>query len=182
MKDVSRLLSAALRHKPNILGLELDKNGWVTIGRLLDQLEVYGHECDYEELLKIVETNGKKRFEIKKTDGNNGYDDLIRACQGHSVKVDLQLKREKPPSFLYHGSVRDSIDKIMVTGMKKMSRHAIHLSVDTETAIQVGSRRGKPILLKISAGVMHMDGFKFYQSTNGVWLTEDVPAKYIKEL
>ena len=182
MKNVSRLLSAALRHKPKILGLELDENGYVTIGRLLDQLEVYGHECDYEELMEIVENNDKKRFEIKKADfGDNGYDDLIRAAQGHSVKVDLQLKRQKPPSILYHGTVNKSIPKIMKSGMKKMSRHAIHLSVDVATATNVGSRRGTPILLQIFAGVMHMDGFKFYKSANGVWLTDDVPPKYIKK-
>jgi len=183
MKNVSRLLSEVLRHKPEKLGLTLNKNGYVTVGKLLDQLEVHGYDTDYEELMEIVETNNKKRFEIKKADfGDNGYDDLIRAAQGHSVKVDLELKREKPPTFLYHGTVRKSVNKIIKSGMSKMNRHAIHLSVDTETAINVGSRRGNPILLKIFAGAMHVDGYKFYQSSNGVWLTDEVPPKYLKEL
>jgi len=180
-KDVSRLLSAVLRHKPEILKLELDKNGWVTIGRLLDQLEVHGHECDYEELMEIVKTNGKKRFEIKKADfGDNAYDDSIRACQGHSVKVDLKLKNERPPAILFHGTVEKYLDNIKSSGLKKMNRHAVHLSEDTTTATNVGSRRGKAIILKVSAGTMHFDGYKFQKSENGVWLTESVPAKYIK--
>jgi len=177
MKDVSRLLSAALRHKPEILGIELDKNGWTDVTTLLDKLRTEKQiKLTFNQLYFLVDNNDKKRFAF------NEDETKIRASQGHSVKVDLQLKRQKPPTFLYHGTVNKSIPKIMKSGMKKMSRHAIHLSVDTETATNVGSRRGEPILLQIFAGVMHMDGFKFYKSANGVWLTDDVPAKYIKKL
>jgi putative RNA 2'-phosphotransferase len=177
MKDVSRLLSAALRHKPDILDIKLDKNGWVNVDELLFKLyDVKGHSIYLDDLIEIVETNDKKRFAF------NEDKTKIRASQGHSVPVDLELKRQKPPSFLYHGTVRKSVNKILKSGMSKMSRHAIHLSVDTETAVNVGSRRGKPILLKIFAGAMHVDGYKFYKSDNGVWLTDEVPAKYLKEL
>jgi putative RNA 2'-phosphotransferase len=177
MKDVSRLLSAALRHKPEILGIELDENGWTDVTILLDKLRTEKKiKLSTNQLSFLIENNDKKRFALSE-DGSK-----IRASQGHSVPVDLELKRQKPPSFLYHGTVNKAVNKIIKSGMKKMSRHAIHLSVDTETATQVGSRRGKPILLKIFAGAMHMDGFKFYKSANGVWLTDVVPPKYIKEL
>ena len=179
-KNISRLLSTVLRHKPNILGLTLDKNGWVKIGRLLDQLEVHGHEIDYEGLLEIVETNNKKRFEIKKDDfGDNGFDDLIRASQGHSIKVDLELKNERPPAILYHGTVPRFLDSIKESGLMKQSRHAVHLSEDLETAKTVGKRRGNEIVLTVNSGLMHFDGYKFQKSTNGVWLTNSVPSKYI---
>jgi putative RNA 2'-phosphotransferase len=180
-KDVSRLLSEVLRHKPNKIGIELDKNGYVKIGRLLDQLEVHDYDCDYEELLEIVKTNNKKRFEIKKADfGDNGYDDSIRASQGHSVKVDLKLKNQRPPSILYHGTVNKFLKNIQSKGLKKMNRHAVHLSEDIETASNVGSRRGEAIILRVFAGAMHVDGYKFQKSENGVWLTEEVPTRYFK--
>ena len=176
-KDISRLLSAVLRHKPEILGIELDKNGWANITELLEKL-YYVKEIDlcYTELCLIIDTNDKNRFII------SDDEERIRANQGHSVPVDLELKRQKPPSFLYHGTVIKAANKIMKSGMKKMNRHAVHLSVDVETATQVGARRGVPILLKIFSGAMHVDGFKFYKSANGVWLTDEVPPKYIKIL
>jgi putative RNA 2'-phosphotransferase len=181
MKNNSKLLSLVLRHKPETIGLELDKNGWVTIGRLLDQMEVHDRMMDYEELMDIVENNDKKRFEIKKADfGDNGYDDLIRATQGHSVKVDLGLKAERPPMKLYHGTVDKTIDPIMKDGLKKMNRHAVHLSEDVSTATKVGGRRGKPIILEVNSGHMYTDKIKFFKSNNGVWLTNSVDPKYIK--
>jgi len=180
-KKVSRLLSNVLRHKPENIGIELDKGGWVKVGRLLDQLEVHNHEIDYEDLMEIVETNDKKRFEIKKADfGDNGYDDFIRASQGHSVPVDLGLPDSRPPLQLYHGTVQESIDSILKNGMGKMRRHDVHLSVDIETATNVGARRGKPIILEIQSARMFIDGYKFQISKNGVWLTKEVPGKYIR--
>ena len=138
-KNVSRLLSMVLRHKPEKIGIELDKNGYVTIGRLLDQLEVHDHMIDIEELREIVATNGKKRFEINEDDGK-GYQGLIRACQGHSVKVDLELNNERPPAILYHGTVSVSIPSIFKDGLKKMNRKFIYLLRDKSTAINVGKR------------------------------------------
>lgn len=180
-KNNSKFLSLVLRHKPETIGIQLDKNGWVSIGRLLDQMEVHGRMIDYEELMDIVNNNDKKRFEIKKADfGDNGYDDLIRAAQGHSVKVDLDLKSERPPFKLYHGTVKKYVDNIMKKGLLKMNRHAVHLSEDIQTAITVGSRRGKVVILEINSGAMYSENIKFYKSKNGVWLTDNVPSKYIK--
>lgn len=181
MKNNSKFLSLVLRHKPETIGIKLDKNGWVSIGKLLDQLEIHDHQMDYEELMDIVENNDKKRFEVKKAEfGDNGYDDLIRATQGHSVKVDLDLKPKRPPMELYHGTVAKFLDSINKDGLKKMNRHAVHLSHDLPTATKVGSRRGEAIILVINSGAMYADRYKFFQSTNGVWLVDEVPPKYIK--
>lgn len=181
MKNNSRFLSLVLRHKPETIGIKLDKNGWVKIGVLLDQMEVHDRMMDWEELMEIVNNNDKKRFEIKKAEfGNNGYDDLIRAAQGHSVKVDLDLKPKRPPMELYHGTVAKFIDAINKDGLKKMNRHAVHLSHDLPTAEKVGSRRGDAIILVVNSGAMYADRYKFFQSKNGVWLVEEVPPKYIK--
>lgn len=179
-KNNSRFLSLVLRHKPETIGIELDKNGWVPIGRLLDQMEIHGRIMDIEELRDIVENNDKKRFEIEKAlGGSTGYNDLIRAAQGHSVTVDLQHKAERPPMKLYHGTVDKFLLSIKKEGLTKRSRHAVHLSEDVETATKVGSRRGQPIILEINSGHMYADGIKFYKSTNGVWLTDNVNPKYI---
>tara|TARA_R110000851_G_scaffold47424_1_gene115061 strand:- start:31591 stop:32157 length:567 start_codon:yes stop_codon:yes gene_type:complete len=182
-KNNSRFLSLVLRHKPETIGLNLDRNGWVTIGELLEQMESHNRNISYEELMKIVNSNDKKRFEIRNGDsGNstNGKDDFIRAAQGHSVKVDLQLKTKRPPMELYHGTVPRFMPEIRKDGLKKMKRHAVHLSDDVKTAEKVGSRRGKEIILTVDTGAMHTDGFKFTQSKNGVWLVDNVPSKYIK--
>jgi len=180
MSNQSRFLSLVLRHKPETIGLELDKNGWVTIGRLLDQMEVHDRMIDYEELMEIVDNNDKKRFEIKNDeDGNSGYRGLIRAAQGHSVKVDLQMKAERPPMKLYHGTVDKFLTSIMEEGLTKRKRHAVHLSDDISTATKVGSRRGKPVILEVNSGHMYADNIKFYKSKNGVWLTDSVDPKYI---
>lgn len=177
-KRNSKFLSLILRHKPETIGLKLDKNGWVTIGRLLDQMEVHDNMMDYEELMDIVENNDKKRFEIK-GDDTNGYNNFIRAAQGHSVKVDLQMKATRPPMKLYHGTVDKFLGSIMKEGLTKRNRHAVHLSDNLKTATNVGSRRGDPIILVINSAHMYTDGIKFYKSTNGVWLTDSVDPKYI---
>ena len=173
-KSISRVLSHALRHKPENLGLTLDKGGWVNIHDLLEGLENSGHDVDIVDLLEIVETNDKKRFEID-DDG-----DKIRASQGHSVKVDLGLKNERPPMKLYHGTVGKFIEFIKEDGLLKMNRHAVHLSEDLTTANKVGSRRGEAIILTVNSGAMHADNIKFTKSKNGVWLTDIVDPKYIK--
>ena len=173
VKKVSRLLSLVLRHKPENIGIELDKNGWVDVNVLLTQLEKHGKGITMLELLKIVETNNKQRFTFNNTNTR------IRANQGHSVDVDLGLKTSRPPRKLYHGTVQKAIKGIKETGLKKMNRHALHLSEDVATATNVGSRRGDAIILEIDSAHMDVDGFDFYQSKNGVWLIDNVPPKYI---
>jgi putative RNA 2'-phosphotransferase len=173
MKQVSRFLSNVLRHKPENAGIELDRNGWTNVEILISNLNEMNYVVDMESLIEIVEVNDKQRFAF------NDDKTLIRASQGHSVKVDLGYLPSEPPHFLYHGTVEKDLQLILKDGLKKMSRHATHLSVDIPTAINVGSRRGDAILLKINSKLMNFDGFKFYQSANGVWLTDFVPSKYI---
>ena len=170
-KRWSKRLSYVLRHHPESAGLELDAAGWVSIDALLAGL---GGELDRERLLEIVETNPKKRFAIS-DDGS-----LIRANQGHSVEVELGYQAIEPPETLYHGTHPGAVDEIRETGLKRMSRHHVHLSADTPTARSVGGRRGVPVILEIAAGAMHRDGHRFYLSDNGVWLTDEVPPQYIR--
>lgn len=174
MKNNSKFLSLILRHKPETVKIELDKNGWVKVDELLVKLKQHNTEIPLVELKEIVLFNDKKRFEF------NEDETKIRAAQGHSVKVDLQLKAERPPMKLYHGTVAKFLDAIKKDGLKKMNRHAVHLSPDLPTATIVGSRRGEAIILVVNSGAMYADKYKFFQSKNGVWLVDEVPPKYIK--
>jgi putative RNA 2'-phosphotransferase len=174
---ISKFLSKHLRHSPEAIGLTLNEAGWVSVEKLLECSTKAGMYLDRNILDEVVKTNDKKRFSYDETGT------LIRANQGHSVEVDLQLKAQTPPSILYHGTVdkfmRGAIEK---EGLCKMSRHHVHLSKDKETAIKVGSRRGKPVILEVDSQKMAEDGFEFFLSENGVWLVDSVPAKYIKVL
>jgi len=174
MKNNSKFLSLILRHKPETVKIKLDKNGWVEVDELLAKLRQHNREIPLVELKEIVLFNDKKRFEF------NEDETKIRAAQGHSVKVDLQLKAQRPPMELYHGTVSKFLDAIQKDGLKKMNRHAVHLSHDLPTATKVGSRRGEAIILVVNSGAMYADKYKFFQSKNGVWLVDEVPAKYIK--
>jgi putative RNA 2'-phosphotransferase len=173
---VSKFLAKHLRHAPDALGLILQPGGWVSVDDLLSACERVGFAISYDELIECVETSDKKRFSFDKTG------DLIRANQGHSVEVDLQLEAEEPPGLLYHGTVDRFFASIMAEGLKKGKRHHVHLSMDTETARKVGARRGKPVILQVDAGTMHSRGFQFFLSTNGVWLVDSVPAGFLARL
>jgi putative RNA 2'-phosphotransferase len=128
-----------------------------------------GFRITYDELIECVETNDKKRFSLDETGA------LIRADQGHSVEVDLKLDEKEPPDVLYHGTVERFLPSIRVEGLKKGKRHHVHLSKDTDTARKVGARRGKPNILRVESGKMDRDGYRFFLSANGVWLTDAVP-------
>jgi putative RNA 2'-phosphotransferase len=173
LKRISKLLSLVLRHKPQRLNLRLDKNGWMEVDMLLQAINRSGLSVDMELLDKVVAENDKQRFAF------NEDKSKIRANQGHSVDVDVELKPAAPPKYLYHGTVAKFLDAIRETGLKKMSRQHVHLSATPETATKVGSRRGKPFILTIDAEQMAKDGYVFYLSTNGVWLTDEVPVRYI---
>ena len=165
----SRFLSLILRHEPEKVGLKLDDKGWANVEELLKKAN---YSLDLLE--EIVATNNKKRFEF------NENKTKIRACQGHSIDVDLDLKEVAPPTFLFHGTQTDFITSIHKNGLSKMKRNHVHLSADRETAEKVAIRRGEKFaILTIASEQMHIDGHKFYQSTNGVWLTDNVPTKYI---
>lgn len=172
-RRISKLMSLVLRHNPGKIGIELDENGWANTTDLLDGINKKGIRLDMELLETVVETNDKKRFSF------NEDQSKIRANQGHSIKIDMQFEAIEPPAFLYHGTVGRFMKTIQTEGLKKMNRQHVHLSKDLETAQRVGSRRGVPVILTVRSGEMHQDGFEFYQSDNGVWLTDRVPAKYL---
>jgi len=172
--SVSRFLSLVLRHRPEIVGLQLDAEGCLEIKDLLAGAQQRGRSIAINELHEVVRSNDKKRFSISE-DGLR-----IRASQGHSVRsVSLELPAIAPPDVLYHGTVEKFIESIRRQGLIKRTRNHVHLSIDETTATKVGSRRGKPIILKIAADQMYRDGHEFFLSENGVWLTESVPTKFI---
>jgi putative RNA 2'-phosphotransferase len=153
----------------------LDKEGYVEVRILLKALRGNGWEgLTKEDLDRVVETNNKKRFAYSE----NGL--RIRASQGHSINVNLGLASIKPPKFLYHGTVNKFLNAIKLEGLKKGSRQHVHLSIDEDTATNVGSRRGKPVILTINAEKMYQDGLKIFLSANKVWLTDFVPTEYIQ--
>lgn len=172
-RHVSKFMSLVLRHKPEAIGLILDSNGWADVDELISKMNSHGTSITLDELRDVVANNDKKRY-VMSDDGRQ-----IRAAQGHSIKVELELKKEIPPFTLYHGTVARNIDAIRKGGLLKMNRNHVHLSKDENTANIVGGRRGVPIILTIAAKHMHNDGHAFFLSANGVWLTDTVPVKYI---
>ena len=162
-----------VRHKPQAIDIRLDSQGWVEIDTLLTQCLLHGKEITRSMLDEIVQTSPKQRFAISE-DGL-----CIRASQGHSVNIDLGYEPAVPPEVLFHGTVADRVESIRSRGLDRMSRHHVHLSSDSRTAVAVGRRRGKPIVLRILSDRMHRDGYFFCMSTNGVWLTKAVPRRYI---
>lgn len=173
---VSKFLAKHLRHDPAALGLVLQPGGWVSVDEILAASQKIGFPISFDELVECVETNDKRRFAFNETG------DLIRANQGHSVEVDLQLEERVPPDVLYHGTVERFLASIMAEGLIKGKRHHVHLSRDVETARKVGARRGRPVILQVAAEQMRVEGHKFFVSANGVWLTDAVPASYLTRL
>ncbi len=87
-----------------------------------------------------------------------------------------------PPAVLYHGTGAGSASAIERDGLRKMARHHVHLSADTETARRVGMRHGRPVIFAVEAASLHATGVAFYCSANGVWLVEAVPPSYLRRL
>lgn len=172
---VSKFLSKHLRHEPEALGLVLAPGGWASIDELLAGAARVGFPISREELLAVVAGNDKQRFAI------DAARNQIRANQGHSTEVDLQLPELAPPAQLFHGTVGKYLDAILAEGLKKMERHDVHLSADAATAQKVGERRGRPIVLIIDSAQMAANGYQFRRSANGVWLTDHVPPQYIRQ-
>jgi putative RNA 2'-phosphotransferase len=168
---VSKYLSKHLRHQPERIGLTLDAHGWVEIDTLLSAATDHGFRITRAELEHVVAVNDKRRYAIEGT--------RIRASQGHTIPVDLDLPAVEPPPFLYHGTVPRSLAAIRSEGLRPMARHAVHLSYDRETAGRVGARRGVPVVLTIRSGDMHDSGHEFRRSDNGVWLADRVPPEFI---
>lgn len=173
---LSVFISLILRHKPEEIGITLDRHGWANVKELITGINNTGRKINMEILEEIVRTDNKGRYSF------NENKTLIRANQGHSVPVDVELKETVPPSVLYHGTATRFLDSIKQQGIKSMSRLYVHLSKDLETAIQVGNRHGKCVVLVINAKKMCDDWIKFYLSENGVWLTKYVDWKYVEEI
>ncbi|EMT6385315.1 RNA 2'-phosphotransferase [Providencia rettgeri] len=174
--DISKFLSYILRHQPEAIGLYLDKEGWAVIDNLILCSAKKGYVLNYALIRNTVDNSDKKRFTIS-DDGLR-----IRASQGHSSQqVNIDYKEKVPPCFLYHGTTKRFLSTIREQGLLPMSRQYVHLSIDENTAILVGQRHGKPIVLKINTLNMYEQGFKFYQAENGVWLTEKVPYEFTQE-
>ncbi len=169
----SKFLSLVLRHQPQLIGITLDDSGWVDVDELLAACAAHGKSLTRAQLDELVASSDKQRFALSE-DGTQ-----IRANQGHSVKVDLDLPPAVPPEILLHGTFAGAIEAIKDQGLLKGSRHHVHLSVDATTAKKVGGRRGVPIILTVAAGAMHRDGHVFYVTANNVWLVDAVPAKYL---
>ena len=177
MKKLDKLsvfISLVLRHKPEAAGITLDEHGWANVEELLRGINETGRKISMEILEDIVATDNKQRYSF------NEDKTLIRANQGHSITVDVELKEQNPPEILYHGTATRFLNSILNDGLKPMSRLYVHLSKDIETAWKVGKRHGDPVILKINSRDMYKDGYKFYLSENGVWLTEKVDAKYFE--
>jgi putative RNA 2'-phosphotransferase len=172
--NISKFLSLVLRHKPETIGITLDEHGWISVDTLLVKLREANVNISGEILEHIVESNNKKRFAF------NDDHTRIRASQGHSVEIELGYTPVIPPEILYHGTTAVNLISIQSSGLDKRARHHVHLSKDIETALKVGSRHGKPILLQVEARKMSEAGYHFFLSDNGVWLTDHVPAKFIK--
>jgi putative RNA 2'-phosphotransferase len=172
---ISKFLSLVLRHKPEEIGLSLEENGWIPVEKLIKAC-AGGKNFTLAELREVVETNDKKRFAFD-ADGRK-----IRASQGHSLDVGIEFEEQRPPATLYHGTAEKNIGVIFAEGLKKMARHHVHLSADIETARKVGARYGKPVILAIETEKLLVEGFKFYVSANGVWLTDAVPPEFLRVL
>jgi putative RNA 2'-phosphotransferase len=175
-KSLSKFLSLVLRHKPETIGITLDANGWTDLQELIQKINVKrpSSPISEQDILDVVSNDEKGRYVLSE-DGTK-----IKAAQGHSISVDLELKKEVPPFTLYHGTVEKFLPLIKKDGLLKMNRNHVHLSQDEATAINVGGRRGVPVVLKIAAKRMHNEGHAFFLSENGVWLTEHVPVDYIE--
>lgn len=172
-RDVSKLIAYILRHRPDEFGLPMDGHGWVDADALVKAVSSR-YEFDRKTLEHIVATDEKKRYSFN-DDGT-----LIRANQGHSVQVDVGLKEVIPPDTLYHGTGRKYVDGIMSLGLLPKSRLYVHLSGDIDTAMNVGSRHGEPVVFEVNAKKMREDGHLFWISENDVWLARAVPVQYLK--
>ena len=170
----SKFMSLVLRHQSDAAGIALDAHGWTDVSALLQGMRKADHPITAEMLEEIVRTDNKQRYSF------NADHTKIRANQGHSVPVDLELKPVQPPEYLWHGTAERFLGQIFAEGLRPMSRQYVHLSPDQETAYRVGLRHGKPVILRVKAGALSAAGTAFYISENGVWLTDAVPPEYLE--
>ncbi|WP_107571906.1 RNA 2'-phosphotransferase [Clostridioides difficile] len=171
---LSIFISLILRHKPETIGIKLDEYGYADVNKLIEKINNTGRNINIEILEQIVKEDNKQRYSFNKDRSN------IRANQGHSINVNVELRELEPPRFLYHGTATRFLDNIKKEGIISKSRLYVHLSNDIDTAVHVGKRHGISIVLKINTGKMYENGYKFYLSENNIWLCEYIPFKYVK--
>lgn len=177
LNDTSKFLSYILRHEPQAIGVTLDSEGWTDIAALIEGTNKSGNAIDRNLIQEVVDTNDKKRFAISE-DGKR-----IRAVQGHSANsVSITYLEKAPPEFLYHGTATRFLESISKEGLLSGERHCVHLSEDEQTAMTVGQRYGKPVVLKLEALRMYQQGFRFFLADNGVWLIDHVPTDFLEPL
>lgn len=174
LTNLSRYMSLILRHKPEVIEITLDEHGWASVNDLICGIEKNNPGFNMDILEQIVRTDSKQRYSF------NDDKSLIRANQGHSVNVDVELKEKEPPEYLYHGTGEKYVKSINQDGLIPKSRLYVHLSKDIKTAENVGKRHGKEVVYRINSGQMYRDGYKFYLSENGVWLIKEVAVKYLE--
>lgn len=173
--EIGKYIALILRHKPETIGISLDEHGWADVQKLIEGIRK-DYDFDMSMLEQIVSNDKKQRYSF------NEDKSLIRANQGHSIPVDVELEKKIPPEVLYHGTAvkyEVSIDK---QGLIPKSRLYVHLSADIETATVVGKRHGNPVIYKVLSAEMQKSGYSFYQSVNGVWLTKQVPVEYLEKM
>ncbi len=173
--ETSKFIALILRHKPETIGITLDEHGWANVDELVAGIAKQ-QAFDRDRLEEIVRTDSKMRYSF------NEDHTLIRANQGHSIPVDVELEEKTPPDILWHGTGEKYVSSIHAQGLIPKSRLYVHLSADYDTAVKVGSRHGKPVVYTVAAGDMQKAGYQFYQSVNGVWLTKRVPAQFLKKI
>ncbi len=173
--DKSKYLSLVLRHRPDKIGIELEKDGWVEVELLLEGMKGKNRGLSRQDLETIVATDEKQRYSFS-PDGLT-----IRANQGHSVSLDMEFEKLDPPDELYHGTADRNRESILKSGLEKRNRHHVHLSADVKTAVTVGQRHGNPIVFVIDARAMAAAGYEFFRSANGVWLVSEVPPEFLAE-
>ena len=174
LTDISRFMSLILRHKPETIGISLDEHGWANVDELIEGI-AKTREFNMDILEEVVKTDNKQRYSF------NEDKTLIRANQGYSIPVDVELDEVEPPAELWHGTGEKYVESIDKIGLIPKSRLYVHLSKDSDTATNVGRRHGKPVLYTVKTGDMFKDGYKFFLSKNGVWLTKEVPVKYLEK-
>ena len=177
LKNLSKFIALILRHKPQTIGIVLNKHGWANVDELIKGIARFKQiPFSMKILEQIVADDEKKRYSFNETKT------LIRANQGHSISVDVELSECCPPAILYHGTSIKFVSSIDKEGLLSKSRLYVHLSKDIETAKIVGSRHGNPIIYKVKSLAMYNAGYKFYLSANGVWLVKEVPAEYLDKI
>ena len=173
LNRMSKFISLILRHHPETVGITLDEHGWANVDELIKGVQKT-RALDRKMLEEIVDADEKGRFSFSpdKT--------LIRANQGHSIPVDVELPVVKPPEYLYHGTGQKYVESIDRSGLIPKGRLYVHLSGDVDTAVNVGRRHGKPVVYRVDCKRMWKDGHVFYRSVNGVWLIKAVPVEYLE--